>query len=150
MFVDLSDKKVVVFGAGTIAKRRIRVLKEFTEHLVVIAPEVNKELKELEMSGELSILRRTYEREDLFDAALVIAATNDNRTNQDIYSACKCLGIPVNVCNDRTRCDFYFPAIAINEQHVVGVSGSGRGGHRTRELADEIQRLMGQEDSDAG
>ena len=44
MFVDLSDKKVIVVGAGTIAKRRIRVLAEFTDHLVVIAPEVNKEL----------------------------------------------------------------------------------------------------------
>ena len=47
MFVDLSEKKVVVAGAGTIAKRRIRALTEFTNHLVVIAPEVNRELKEM-------------------------------------------------------------------------------------------------------
>ena len=33
MFVDLTDKKVVVAGAGTIAKRRIRAMLEFTEHL---------------------------------------------------------------------------------------------------------------------
>lgn len=39
MFVDLTDKKVVVAGAGTIAKRRIRAMLEFTEHLTVIAPE---------------------------------------------------------------------------------------------------------------
>ena len=42
MFVDLSDKKVLVFGAGTIAKRRIRSLSAFTDHLTVIAPEVNR------------------------------------------------------------------------------------------------------------
>ena len=42
MFIDLSDKKVVVAGAGTIAKRRIRSLLDFTDHLVVIAPEVNQ------------------------------------------------------------------------------------------------------------
>lgn len=48
MFVDLSDKKVVVAGAGTIAKRRIRVLADFTNRLVVIAPEVNRELKDME------------------------------------------------------------------------------------------------------
>ena len=46
MFVDLTDKKVVVAGAGTIAKRRIRALAEFTDRLVVVAPEVNQELKE--------------------------------------------------------------------------------------------------------
>ena len=43
MFVDISHKKVVVVGAGTIAKRRIRTLVDFTECLTVIAPEVNPE-----------------------------------------------------------------------------------------------------------
>ena len=53
MFVDLTDKKVVVAGAGTIAKRRIRALAEFTDRLVVVAPEVNQELKEMEARGKL-------------------------------------------------------------------------------------------------
>ena len=53
MFVDLTDKKVVVAGAGTIAKRRIRAMLEFTEHLTVIAPEVNPELRTLEEQGKL-------------------------------------------------------------------------------------------------
>ena len=65
IFVDLSDKKVVVAGAGTIAKRRIRVLADFTDHLVVIAPEVNQELKELEAEGKITIIRKTFEREDI-------------------------------------------------------------------------------------
>ena len=67
----------------------------------MIAPEVNPELRTLEEQGKLTVLRKAYEREDLYDAALVIAATNDKKTNEDIYAACKCLGIPVNVCNDR-------------------------------------------------
>ena len=96
MFVDLTDKKVVVAGAGTIAKRRIRAMLEFTEHLTVIAPEVNPELRTLEEQGKLTVLRKAYEREDLYDAALVIAATNDKKTNEDIYAACKCLGILQN------------------------------------------------------
>lgn len=48
MFVDLTDKKVVVAGAGTIAKRRIRTLVKFTDELVVVAPEVNQELKQMQ------------------------------------------------------------------------------------------------------
>ena len=58
MFIDLTEKKVVVAGAGTIAKRRIRSLLNFTNHLTVIAPEVNKELKSLEAEGLLTILKR--------------------------------------------------------------------------------------------
>lgn len=142
MFVDLSDRKVVVVGAGTIAKRRIRTLTDFTNCLTVIAPEVNKELKDMEADGKITILRKTYEREDIYDAALVIAATNDKRMNQDIYSACKCLGIPVNVCNDKTRCDFYFPGIASGENLVAGISTSGHENKKARGIVEKIQELL--------
>lgn len=142
MFVDLSDKKVIVVGAGTIAKRRIRALADFTEHLVVIAPEVNKELKDMEEQGKLTILRKNYEREDIYDAAMVIAATNDKKTNQEIYTACKCLGIMVNVCNDKTKCDFYFPGIAISEHVVAGISNSGKEHKKTRGITEKIQEML--------
>lgn len=142
MFVDLTDKKVVVAGAGTIAKRRIRSLIEFTDHLVVIAPEVNRELKALEAEGRITILRKHYEREDIYDASLVIAATNDNKVNHDIYTACKCLGIPVNVCADKTKCDFYFPAIASSGHLVVGVSASGREQKKAREMTEAIREML--------
>lgn len=142
MFVDLTDKKVVIAGAGTIAKRRIRSMIEFTDHLYVIAPEVNKELKELEEAGKLTILRKTYEREDLYDASLVIAATNDHKINQDIYAACKCLGIPVNVCQDRDRCDFYFPGLAMQDNLVVGVSTSGQEKKQQKGIAGRLQHFL--------
>lgn len=45
MFVDLTDKKVVVAGAGTICEAQDPGMREFTEHLTVIAPEVNPELR---------------------------------------------------------------------------------------------------------
>ncbi|MDO4323836.1 MAG: bifunctional precorrin-2 dehydrogenase/sirohydrochlorin ferrochelatase [Lachnospiraceae bacterium] len=146
MFVDLSDKKVVVAGAGTIAKRRIRSLIEFTNHLVVIAPEVNKELKTLEAEGKITILRKYYEREDIYDASLVIAATNDNKINQEIYSACKCLGIPVNVCTDKTKCDFYFPSVISSDHLVVGISTRGREQKKSREMTGMIRELLEQKD----
>ena len=51
LFVDLNEKQIVVVGAGTIAKRRIRTLVSFTNHLTVIAPEVNRELLDMEKAG---------------------------------------------------------------------------------------------------
>jgi len=149
MFVDLTDKKVVVAGAGTIAKRRIRSMIEFTNHLYVIAPEVNRELKELEEAGKLTILRKAYDREDLYDASLVIAATNDHKVNQDIYAACKCLGIPVNVCQDRERCDFYFPGLALQDNLVVGVSTSGREKKQQKGIAGRLQQFLDEDQADA-
>ncbi len=142
IFVDLSDKKIVVAGAGTIAKRRIRVLADFTDHLVVIAPEVNPELKELEAAGRITVLRKTCGAGDLDGAALVIAAASDNHVNQEIYLECRRRGIPVNVCSDREKCDFYFPVIASGGGVVAGISASGRMHGKSRETADRIQEIL--------
>ncbi len=115
MFVDLSDKKVIVVGAGTIAKRRIRVLAEFTKR---------------------------YEREDIYDAAVVIAATNDTKTNNDIYSTCKCLGIQVNVCSDKNKCDFFFPGIVKKDHVVVGVTASGKDHKEAKAATEKIKEIL--------
>lgn len=142
MFVDLTDKQVIVVGAGTIAKRRIRTLSEFTDHLTVIAPEVNRELLDMQASGLLTIKKKTYDREDIYGADLVIAATNDNQINSDIYSVCKCLGITVNVCSDKNKCDFYFPGIARNGSVVAGVTASGSDHKKAKEAVSKIRALF--------
>ena len=142
MFVDLSEKKVIVVGAGTIAKRRIRSLLTFTNHLVVIAPEINKELKELENTGQLTIRKKKYEREDIYDADIVIAATNDTQINNDIYIVCKCIGIPVNVCSDKHKCDFFFPGIAQKDHVVVGVTASGTDHKKARAVIERIREIL--------
>ena len=126
LFVDLSEKKVLVVGGGKVAKRRIGTLTAFTGDLTVITPERDAWLDEQEQQGLIRVRYKYYEREDLYGADLVIAATSDSRVNEDIHAACKCLGIPVNISSDRTRCDFYFPGIARKDPLVVGVTAGGR------------------------
>ena len=142
MFIDLTEKKVVVAGAGTIAKRRIRSLLNFTNHLTVIAPEVNKELKSLEAEGLLTILKRKCEMEDFYSADLVIAATNDAQINNAIYDTCRKQGILVNVCSDKQKCDFYFPVIAMKDQVVVGITASGKDHKRAKALVEQIRSIL--------
>ena len=38
MFIDLSDKNIVVVGGGNIATRRVKTLLSFTRNIRVIAP----------------------------------------------------------------------------------------------------------------
>ena len=142
IFIDITEKKVVVAGAGTIAKRRIRSLLNFTNHLTVIAPEVNKELKSLEAEGLLTILKRKCEMEDFYSADLVIAATNDAQINNAIYDTCRKQGILVNVCSDKQKCDFYFPGIAMKDQVVVGITASGKDHKRAKALVEQIRSIL--------
>ena len=142
LFVDISGKKVYVVGAGTIANRRIRTLSDFTEHLYVIAPEVNPELINMENDGLLTILRKKYEDGDLADADMVIAATNDHKTNEEIYVYCREKGILVNVCSDKDMCDFYFPGLIMKDNIVVGVTANGTNHKAARKAADEIREMF--------
>ncbi len=142
MFVDLNDKKVMIVGAGTIAKRRIRTMIEFAGEVYVMAPEVNPELVKLESEGKIHILRKHYDREDLFGMDLVVAASNDPKVNSDIYAACKCLGITVNVCSDKTRCDFFFPGVVRDDKVVVGISSGGADPKAARKLQGKIETML--------
>ena len=45
LFIDLTEKKVVVYGAGVIASRRVETLLAFTSSLTVFAPEASKRVQ---------------------------------------------------------------------------------------------------------
>ncbi|MCQ2501963.1 MAG: bifunctional precorrin-2 dehydrogenase/sirohydrochlorin ferrochelatase, partial [Lachnospiraceae bacterium] len=98
IFIDLSDKKVVVVGAGKIGSRRIRTLVDFTDHLTVIAEKAEPDIALMAEEGLLEWKQQPYERELILDADMVLACTDDPELNSGIYSVCKCLGIQVNVC----------------------------------------------------
>ena len=51
MFVDLSDKKIVVVGGGNIATRRIKTLLQFTRNITAVDPKTTMELHELGKAG---------------------------------------------------------------------------------------------------
>ena len=72
-----SGPKIVVIGGGAIATRRVKTLLSFEPQIVVVAPEVTGELEELEKEEKITIFHRKYQREDIYDAWMVLAATND-------------------------------------------------------------------------
>ncbi len=142
MFVDLSDKNVVVVGGGRIASRRVQTLLQFTRNITVVAPQVSPEMQELARAGQVELQKRPVKRSDFSMAFMVIAATNDLKLNDDIYRVCKEEGIYVNVSSDREKCDFYFPGVYIQDEIVVGVTASGIDHAMARRVREEIQNSL--------
>ena len=79
--INLSDKKIVVVGGGNVAHRRLEALKESGAALHIISPEINEELFSLFRQGKISWDKRTFESDDIQDASLVVAATDDPKVN---------------------------------------------------------------------
>ena len=108
MYVDLSEKKVVVIGGEGVAADRAAVLLAYAGEVKVIAPRAEKRILDHDREGRLTYLPRAYQREDIFGADLVVAASGDLQTDLDAAAACKCLGIIVNIAGAEEKGDFYF------------------------------------------
>ena len=109
MFIDLSDKKIVVVGGGNIATRRIRTLLQFTRNITAIAPKSTMELQELGKTGYVNLITRPVKRSDFDMAYMVIAATNDWKLNDEILygtrKGCdRCLECTKNICKKDFSC----------------------------------------------
>ena len=146
LFVNIEEKEIVVVGGGTIASRRIRTLLPFCSHLTVVAPEASEMIRELAAEGRLVWKQEKYTRDSLRYADMVLACTDDPKVNSEIYSVCKCLGIQVNVCSDRRKCDFYFPGVASRGSVVVGVTAGGTDHRKARQIREKIEKLLEEED----
>lgn len=144
MFVDISQKKIVVIGAGKIATRRILALTDFASEMMVIAPEISEEIQVLKERGILKILQKEYEESDLENAEIVLVATNNKELNQQIGRFCQEKGILVNVASDKELCSFYFPGIVQKEDVVIGITASGKDHRKAREIREKISQNLDQ------
>lgn len=150
VFVDLSEKHIVVVGAGKIAARRIGTLLEFAGKITIIAPEIREEILAMAGSAPVQFRRRGFEESDLDGADMVLAITDDKELNKKIGMLCKERGIPVNVSHDKELCDFYFPGVVQKENVVIGVTASGKDHKEAREVTERIRDLLNSEEAEEG
>lgn len=138
LFVDLSEKKVLVVGAGRIATRRIHTLVPFCNNLLVVAPEISMEIEK----EPVELCKRKFQPEDIDGADMVLAATDDEVVNHEIYQICKEKGIPVNVSSNHKECDFYFPGIVRKGALVAGVTASGTDHKKAKAFREKIEAAL--------
>lgn len=144
VFLDLSDRKIVVVGGGRIAERRIRTLTEFSDNITCLAPVCTDKIHEMADEGRVHLIKDFYKRELIMDADMVLACTDRDGVNNEIYAACKAMGILVNVCSDRHKCDFYFPGVITRDNVVIGITASGENHHQAKEVREKIEAALDQ------
>lgn len=141
LFIDLSEKKVLVVGGGKIAQRRVLTLLPFGASVTVISPDVTEPLAHLARAGGVKWLERVYERGDIGLASpfLVIAATNRRDVNHSVTREAQEREILAIISDCREQCSAYFPAIAEVGEYTIGLV-SKTGNHKgVKEMAKRIR-----------
>ena len=143
LFVDLSQKNILVVGAGTIAVRRIRTLCGFAGTITVCAPQMKPEIRELSEKYPIRLVEECYTEELLDTADLVLAATDDCELNREIVTAAKVRKIPANSCSEKEIWDFYFPSIVTMDELVIGLTASGTDHGLVKRTRMEVEEYLG-------
>ena len=121
--IDVTDKKILVVGAGEVAARKIKKIIETKAKLFVVSPEATEYIKELSAKNKIVYTKVCYNKEFITDDLfLVIAATNDKELNEQIFKNAKEKNILVNVITSRELGDCSFPAILKKEHIEIAVS----------------------------
>lgn len=148
LFLDLRDKKIVVIGGGNIAQRRIETLLFFGATIHVIAPELTPALEALATTGNITWHRQTYLPHTVPDCFMLLATTDNAEVNHEAVSTAKKKGIWSNNASCQTDNDFFFPAIALKNDLIVGICGDGTDHGAVKRAASRIRTALSEgEDS---
>lgn len=142
VFIDLSDKPVLIVGAGKVASRRAGVLAAFRARITVVAPDGCETMEQLVKDGAVVWLRRCFEPSDLDGKQMVITAASDAGLNERIVNWCREQKILVNHAGDKSQCDFYFPGIARQDSIVAGICTSGSDPGQTARLTRQLKAWL--------
>lgn len=136
MFVDLNGRKAIVIGGGKVGLRRAKILRDFGAEVTVIAPGFSESVLGITM------VSRCFRTGDLEGAFLAVAATDDPVVNRAVAEEAKALGIPVNIADCPSECDFFFPAICVEGDLVAGIVGNGADHKKTAEAARRVREVL--------
>ena len=146
MFVDLSDKNIVVVGGGNIATRRVKTLLQFTRNVTAVSAEGDGRASGAgqDRAGESD--HAPGKESGFSDGLHGHKPQPTTESDDEIYRVCKEEGIYVNVADDKNKCDFYFPGIYMHDEVVVGITASGLNHKRARKVRVAIQEAMEETD----
>ena len=142
IYLELQDKQAVVIGAGSVAARKTKTLVSTGANVRVVAQNIEPAFKELCEGLPITIIQGHYSKEHIQDAFLVIAATDDNALNTEIFEDCQKLKTLCNVVDVPHLCNFYVPAVINRGDLQLAISTNGKCPAYAGRLRRKFQELI--------
>jgi hypothetical protein len=125
IFVQIKNRPCLVVGGGSIAARKVALLRKAQAEVTIVSPELCDELQQLCSDGLVQHTAREFEDFDLETCVLVIAATDQRAVNERVSALAHQLRLPVNVVDNPDLCSFIMPSIIDRSPVVIAVSTGG-------------------------
>ena len=142
IFYNIKHRHCVVIGGGDVAVRKVTMLLKADAAVTLFSPEICHELQALVDAKKIKYVQANYEQNQLGDACLVVAATDDHAVNEAVSVAAKARNIPVNVVDAPELCTFTMGSIIDRSPVVIAVSSEGNAPVLARYIRTKIETML--------
>ncbi|MBB1353660.1 siroheme synthase CysG [Pseudoalteromonas sp. SR45-5] len=142
IFTKLDNKPVLVVGGGEVALRKCRAFLKARASVTLVAPWFCDEIKEHAHNNEVTLIDAYFDESHLDGKMLVIAATDRDEVNNNVFELANARNVFVNVVDDQPKCTFIFPSIVDRDPITIAISSAGTAPVLARRLREKLETLI--------
>ena len=139
--LNVTNKQIVIIGGGKIAYRKLtQILKEDACSIRIISKKFLPEFFEIEHPN-VKLLTKCYDKNDIKNASLVIAATDNSKVNDQIKKDAKAHQL-VNHTSDQRQSDFFNMLEIEFEDIKICLRSNGNDCAKVKHISQVIQAYL--------
>lgn len=143
IFLKIDQLHLMVVGGAAVGLEKLEALLKSNPdaRVSLVARKICPEIQELAAAHPtVKLINRSFEPTDLQGVDVLILATENRDTNQEILTLAKQRGVLTNVADTPDLCDFYLGSTVKKGNLKIGISTNGKSptfAKRLRELLEE-------------
>ena len=142
IFINVRQNPCLVIGGGDIALRKINLLIKAQAKVDCLSPLFCEGITNLSQNGDVNLIQKRFESDDIKDYAIVIASTDDSSVNALMSKSAKKARIPVNVVDSPELSSFIMPSIVDRSPVIIAVSSAGRAPVLARIIRAKLETVI--------
>jgi precorrin-2 dehydrogenase / sirohydrochlorin ferrochelatase len=145
IFLKLEGRKVLIVGGGKVAEEKIYAVLRSAKDVTVIAPKITPRIREWAEAGLVEHITGEYSPGLVKKFFLVIACTDSEATNREVYEEAQQAGVLCNSVDDPSHCDFYAPAVVSRGNFQIAISTGGHSPALAQRVRKKLEQQFGPE-----
>ena len=145
VFLKLNDLHTVLIGGGNVGLEKLTAVlnNSNSARVTIISREFLPDVHKLASQYPgVRIIQKSFADDDLNDADIVIAATNDSELNSYVRSAAHDRKLLINVADKPALCDFYLGSIVQKGDLKLAISTNGKSPTVAKRLKEVLNESL--------
>lgn len=139
--LNVTNKQIVIIGGGKIAYRKLmQILKEDACSIRIISKKFLPQFFEIE-HPKVKLLTKCYDKNDIKNASLIIAATDDSKVNDQIKRDAKAHQL-INHTSDQRQSDFFNMLEIEFEDIKICLRSNGNNCVKVKQISQAVQTYL--------